>query len=162
MTTRLATASDAALLAALHGQCFTDHWSADAFERLLQEQTSLALLATDPEPNAFVLIRIAADEAEILSLGVRPQSRRRGLARQLTRAGAERATHHGACRLFLEVNVNNEAALGLYRQLGFAEVGRRPGYYRGVSEPAQDALILSRSLPFPAWESAANSTNLQA
>jgi ribosomal-protein-alanine N-acetyltransferase len=161
---RPASAADTSRLAALHAECFAEPWSTAAFEQLLQHPNAFALLAGDSpqaEPSGFILVRLAADEAEILSLGVRPGSRRSGVARQLTRAGAAEAEHRSASRLFLEVNVNNAAARGLYGQLGFAEAGRRRGYYQAPGRHAEDALILSSALPLPAWESVGNSTNLR-
>jgi ribosomal-protein-alanine N-acetyltransferase len=104
------------------------------------------LTAGRDEPHGFILVRIAADEAEILSLGVAPESRRKGLAHALVLAGAAQAFAEGARRLFLEVNANNAAAGALYWQLGFSEAGRRKGYYADAGG-AQDALVLACPLP---------------
>jgi [ribosomal protein S18]-alanine N-acetyltransferase len=158
------TAADVPVLASLHAQCFADAWSGAAFERFLQSENVFPLLARDASSNAtgFIVVRVAADEAEILSLGVAPRCRRRSFARQLVLAGAAMAFGRGAATLFLEVGVDNAAACALYRQLGFEERGRRRGYYAQREAPAQDALIFRRALPIPAWESGRNSTNLGA
>jgi Fur family transcriptional regulator, ferric uptake regulator len=149
--------SDSALLASLHGRCFADAWNAEAFEALLRSGKTFAQIARGGG-NAvagFVVCRIAADEAEILTLGVVPELRRAGSGRQLLRAAAARAFAQGAQTMLLEVDAGNTAALWLYRQLGFAEVGRRRGYYRSCDSLA-DALVLRCRLPIPAWESADN------
>ena len=96
-------------------------------------------LATDA---GFVLARQAADEAEILMLAVLPAARRQGLGRRLVEACAAEAARHGATTLFLEVAAGNDAARALYRATGFAQVGRRRGYYADGA----DALVLRRPL----------------
>ena len=53
----------------------------------------------------------------------------------------------GAFRAFLEVAADNEAAVALYRQAGFAEAGRRTGYYRRPDGTRIDACLLARDLP---------------
>ena len=146
MQIRAASETDLPQLAALHARCFTEAWNAREFHNLLATGNVDCLIVGRHEPQGFILIRIAADEAEILSLGVTPHARRKGLARALVVAAAEHAFAHGAGRLFLEVNVNNTAACALYRQLGFEGAGRRKGYYAEAGG-AEDALILARNLP---------------
>lgn len=143
-------AFDLDIVAALHGGCFDDGWSAAAIAALLATPGSFGLLSIASEaPSGFVLARIAADEAEIISLGVLPALRRRGLARGLLDAAALHAADSGVCRLFLEVAADNAAARGLYLREGFAQVGRRAGYYRRAGG-AVDALILARPLAISA------------
>jgi ribosomal-protein-alanine N-acetyltransferase len=150
MTIRAATTGDLATLAAIHGACFADAWSADAFGRLLDSPGVFALLSQD----GFVLARVAGGEAEILSLGVNPSARRNGQARALVMEAAARAHGDGATAMFLEVGWNNAAARGLYAALGFREVGRRKGYYRAT--PPEDALTLRAELPFARLGKAGN------
>jgi ribosomal-protein-alanine N-acetyltransferase len=155
---------EAPLLAALHAQCFTDGWDEKAFASLLKNDSALALIAyheREDSPAGFILVHIAADESEILSVGVAPAHRRHGFATALVRAGARAAHARGAASLFLEVDVNNVAARALYRLLGFEEAGSRPGYYR-TCDSVSDGLILRASLPIPAWESQFDSTSLAA
>jgi len=94
------------------------------------------------------VLRCAAGEGEILSLGVVAAKRQRGLGRALVEACFEAAAAAGALELFLEVAAANRAARALYQSAGFEAVGRRPVYYppphRG--EPGDDAITLSRSL----------------
>lgn len=96
--------------------------------------------------TGFVLARTAAGEAEILTLAVHPKQRRQGLARQLMQAAMAQARRQGACEMFLEVAVDNAAAIGLYSALGFEKRGRRYGYYGGVENPATDALVMRLGL----------------
>ncbi|PZO05648.1 MAG: ribosomal-protein-alanine acetyltransferase [Alphaproteobacteria bacterium] len=129
-------------LANLHAQAFDAPWSVEAFAGLL-DQAGLFTMATD---EGFILIRAVADEAEILTLAVRPQARRSGLGRALVEAGAVEAARCGAVRLFLEVAEDNAAARALYARTGFVEAGRRAGYYARADGSATDALVLARDL----------------
>jgi [ribosomal protein S18]-alanine N-acetyltransferase len=135
----------AEVIADLQARAFDHPWGAPQLRRLIEAQASRTLLATQGyahEPLGFVLAMIAVDEAEIVSIGVRPEHRRRGLGRMLVRALVDRLAEEGAVRLTLEVGVGNHAALALYRGLGFSPVGRRKGYYAdGPAEP-EDALVM--------------------
>jgi ribosomal-protein-alanine N-acetyltransferase len=87
--------------------------------------------------------RETAGELEILNLAVGPAWRRRGIGRGLMERAMEGLAARGVGRVFLEVRASNAGAQAFYSQLGFAEAGRRRDYYR---EPAEDALLLSRTL----------------
>lgn len=92
---------------------------------------------------AYCVFRVIADEMELLSLAVRPEWRRQGLGRWLGRRALTLAAGGGARSAFLEVRSGNAAARRLYASLGFAETGRRPGYYKN---PIEDAVVLARAL----------------
>lgn len=130
-------------LAALHAAAFPAPWDAAAFAALSAQPGVLALV----EDDGFILIRVVADEAEILTLAVRPEARRRGIGARLVRAASVRAADLGAERLLLEVAQDNAAARGLYARCGFIEVGRRRGYYARPGAAAADALTLALNLP---------------
>lgn len=133
---------DPASLAALHAEAFDAPWDAAAFRDLLAQSGVHALAETD----GFILIRVVADEAEILTLAVRPFARRQGIAARLTRQAAAVALSQGATRLFLEVAEDNVPARALYAALGFEPAGRRRGYYARPDGPAVDALMLMLNL----------------
>ncbi len=124
-------------MAVLHAQAFppAERWDAAAMRAQLGSPGVFGLL----EPaGGMVLARVAADEAEILTLGVAPDARRQGIARGLLRAAGEHAAAKGAAALFLEVSAANLPAQALYAAAGFTEVGRRRRYYADGS----DALVL--------------------
>jgi ribosomal-protein-alanine N-acetyltransferase len=102
-----------------------------------------ALLAAD---KAFILYRLAADEAEILTLATEPSARQKGLGTALVRAATTRLRAEGAKSLFLEVATDNHPAQALYRKLGFKQAGRRRSYYERQLGPAVDADILRLAL----------------
>ena len=147
---RAATQDDLVTLAALHALCFAQGWSARSIGQLLGTQGAFALLAEQGGAACgFIIIRVAADEAEILSIGVPGPGRRLGTGRRLVAAGAAKAHAMGAAHLFLEVARENEAARALYASAGFVEAGLRRGYYREPGAEAEDALVLRANLPFP-------------
>ena len=136
-----AGAGDAAALAALHAAAFRpeEQWEAEAIRVLLDLPGGFGLL----RPGAgFVLARVAADEAEILTLAVAPAARRQGHGGALLAGAMAAAAARGASAMFLEVAEHNAAARGLYAAAGFAEAGRRRRYYPDGS----DALVLRRWL----------------
>ncbi|MBI3514811.1 MAG: GNAT family N-acetyltransferase [Proteobacteria bacterium] len=146
-----AGAAHLALLTALHGRCFAQGWSEATMASLLALPGTFGLLATvldngAAQPAGFALARRAADEAELLSLGVVPERQRRGIARRLVAACVERVAGAGAAALFLEVGEANRSARALYDGLGFRVIGRRHQYYRTPDGVAEDALVMRRDL----------------
>ena len=127
------TAAGTAPLAGLHALCFAHAWDAATLSDMLAGPGVFAFVHDD----GFVLARAAADEAEILTLAVRPQARGKGLGRALLQAAINKARVLGATTMFLEVGADNPHALALYAGLGFAKVGTRKAYYEG-----RDALVL--------------------
>ena len=122
----------AAPLATMHAACFPeDPWDEAAFERILALAGGFGYLAWQGDvPAGFILARDLGDDAEILTLGVLPEWRRRGLGRALLAASAAEAARRGLAAIVLEVAADNEVAQHLYAGRGFIQVGRRPRYYR--------------------------------
>lgn len=139
---------DLDILASLSVSCFGEsHWSREAIAEVLAMPGAFGILVlvTDA-PAGFLLARVAADECEILSLGVQPSHRRRGLARLLLQEALAQAVSAGGRTAFLEVGEDNDSAWKLYRSEGFKQVGRRPEYYDLPSGSAVAALIFRRTL----------------
>jgi ribosomal-protein-alanine N-acetyltransferase len=114
-------------MAAIHASAFPppEAWDAAAIAGLLATPGCFA----HARPGAFILARVAADEAEVLTLATEPARRRQGLARALLDQAAATAIACGARTMWLEVAEANVAARALYRALGFQQAGRRPAYY---------------------------------
>ena len=147
MKLRLASTEDCQRLEAVHARAFDRSWTARDIARLMQVMGGFAVVCEDDEGmSGFVLARLMAQEAEILTLAVSPRARRRGVGSALVEGAAAQAAARGAESLFLEVAADNAAALGLYRLAGFERVGLRRGYYPRQGAPAQDALVLRRPL----------------
>ena len=142
----------AALLAALHERSFTPEqsWDCAAMEALLDMPGCFACLheavdpshAAGPMPRGMAMLRVTADEAEVLTIAVLPAARGRGVGAALLEEAVAESARRGAARMFLEVAEGNAAARALYDRQGFAPVGRRRDYYPDGSH----ALVLSRAL----------------
>jgi len=138
---------DADQLAALHAASFRRGWSAEEFERLLIEPNVVADRAiSNARLAGFVISRLAADQAEILSIAVAVARRGRGLARKLLDVHLRRLAAYGINSVFLDVDERNAPACRLYAGLGFREVGRRESYYVEAGAEAGTALTLRRDL----------------
>ncbi len=131
-------------LSRLHARCFDTPrpWTAAEISNLIAEP-AVKIVSED---CGFAMVRVVVDEAELLTLAVAPDARRRGTGSRLLSAVMEAARAEGAKDMFLEVSAENGAALGLYRKFGFHEVGMRPGYYGGQDGTAVDALTLRKLL----------------
>ncbi|MEM7745125.1 MAG: GNAT family N-acetyltransferase [Pseudomonadota bacterium] len=135
-------------LVALDRLCFSDRaasWSEAEYIDLAATEGGIIL--ADPDAAAgFLLMRIAADEAEILSLGVAPHARRQRLGASLVGSAIAIARLRGVARMFLEVAADNAPALALYDEAAFTPVGRRQAYYRRPDGARADALIMERAM----------------
>lgn len=131
---------DLGRLSRLHRACFEEAWSRADLAHLLALAGGFGLIARVHDGrfagldgirgSGFSLCRVVRDESELLSIGVAPSWRKRGVARALLRASMERSLRSGALTMFLEVAVDNEPARQLYLAHGFEQVGTRPDYYQ--------------------------------
>lgn len=133
------------VLAALHDASFVTPrpWTAAEFATLL---AGPGVFLLDEEAEGFLLGRALAGEAEVLTLAVAPAARRRGMGTRLLARFLDEAGRQGAESAFLEVAAGNAAARALYAAAGFAEAGRRRGYYRDPEGRAEDAVVMRRAL----------------
>ncbi|MDX2482368.1 MAG: GNAT family N-acetyltransferase [Pseudodonghicola sp.] len=132
-------------MATTHAAAFTQSrpWRADEFSALLQLPGCFAR----GEATCFALVRVIADEAELLTIATAPAQRRQGRARVCMAAWMAEAVARGASQAFLEVANDNPAALSLYTAMGFCRSGLRRGYYPRTGAEAADAVVMSRPLP---------------
>jgi [ribosomal protein S18]-alanine N-acetyltransferase len=131
---------DLGRLSRLHKTCFEESWSRADLAHLLAMPGGFGLIARLFEGGfvgldglrgvAFALCRVTNDESELLSIGVAPAHRGKGVATVLLRTALERCQRVGAKSMFLEVATDNVPAQRLYEQHGFARVGLRPNYYQ--------------------------------
>ncbi len=142
MTIYPAKADDCEAMEAIHASAFSkaDAWSRDVFALQMSMPGVFVRLHS---AGGLIVTRVAADEAEILTLAVMPEARRQGTATKLLRRAIREVTARGARALFLEVSVANTAARSLYARAGFQEAGRRAKYY----SDSTDALVLRLDLP---------------
>ncbi len=136
--------------ARLHAGSFAHPWSAEEVAALIASASTLAAAALDPASGrlrGFVLARLAADEAEILTVAVDPAVRGKGVGRALLAENLRQAARAGARAMFLEVDQDNASALALYIRLGFVQVGQRSGYYRRDDGSRATAVVMRKTLP---------------
>jgi ribosomal-protein-alanine N-acetyltransferase len=142
-----ATVAECEALARAHAEAFGDKsWREDEFEDLLDGEGIYAFLADDDEPLGLILCRMAGGEVEVLTIGVTPATRRRGVALALMLAALDVARGAGVAEAFLEVAVSNEGAIALYELLGFREAGLRKAYYDRGPDGFEDALVMRLDL----------------
>ncbi len=135
-------------LAEIHRDAFRHMWNAHDFSALIADPSVFALALRVQRPlgarplAGFVLVRFAADEAEILTIAVHSRYRRRGYGRFLMDDVIRRLYRERIASLFLEVDRANHAAVRLYRSLGFEAVGERRNYYAAPDAGDGTALVM--------------------
>jgi ribosomal-protein-alanine N-acetyltransferase len=144
-------AHDLDFASALHSEAFAAvgerGWTSVEIADLLASPGAGGILLQDGAAAiGFALCRTIADEAELLTVAVRADCRRRGAGRMLMGKVIDVARERGARSLFLEVAADNPGALALYERLDFRAVGRRVGYYGRRHRPAADALVMRLAL----------------
>ena len=165
---------DAASLARVHDRLFAKSWPETEFESLLsgtgclgvavwsepsdpcpqkgasqetcQSADQMKMVSEGDDPIGICVLRTVAGVAEVITFGVVEDARRYGLGKALLADAMGRAAKSGCQRAILEVAEDNEAARGLYSGLGFAQVGRRAGYYRLANGRRVNALVLSKQI----------------
>ena len=134
-----------AQIAQLEKRCFSDPWSENSIRSELTGCLSLWVVALDGDTVAgYIGSQSVLGESDMMNVAVAPEYRRRGIAQALILELIRRLSQQGNRSLMLEVRASNTPAITMYRKLGFAQVGRRPNYYRN---PKEDALILRKE-----WE----------
>jgi [ribosomal protein S18]-alanine N-acetyltransferase len=138
-------------LASIHLAAFSRPWSETEFAALIAQEAVSGFIAIEigrvtAPPAGFVLLRLAGEEAEILSIAVSPAHRGRGVGWALMDAALRHMHSERVDEVYLEVDETNAAAIALYRRLGFAEVGRRPAYYAQEGDESRNALVMRRDL----------------
>jgi ribosomal-protein-alanine N-acetyltransferase len=127
-------------------KCFSEPWTRPMFEGEFENPVS-HLWGWFEKPGSDLLGYLVGwlifEEFHVANLGVRPDSRRKGIAGALLDFSLIWATESGAERALLEVRTSNASALSLYRKFGFSLISVRPHYYRF---PTEDALVLQKRL----------------
>ena len=143
MEIRRSTPRDAAAIAELEAEIFSDPWSErDICDTICTEGAMCYSAIKDGVPVAYIIGRIIAPEAEIYRIATHPDYRGRGVAYRLLDYAVKTERGRGLERLFLEVRSKNLAALSLYRAYGFEKIGIRKNYYKN---PDDDAIVMLKA-----------------
>lgn len=142
---RQAKLYDVPAMARIERDSFGAPWSA---EEITKDVTAggnvyVAVAETGGEKAGYGEIRIVADEAQIYNIAIAPEYRKQGIGEALLTHLIEAGRERGCTLVTLEVRAGNEAAMALYKKLGFREVGRRKGYY---AKGGEDAVLMDLEL----------------
>jgi ribosomal-protein-alanine N-acetyltransferase len=142
---RQMTHEDMPAVIALEQAAFRNPWSPELLRRELEHDWSTILLVEEPLPNGgrkllgLAIFWIVQDEVHVLNVATAPEYRRRGVGRAVMNEVLARGRNRRCTLATLEVRRSNEAAIGLYKSLGFRSVGVRPNYYVDEKE---DAIVM--------------------
>jgi ribosomal-protein-alanine N-acetyltransferase len=149
---RTATQDDCADLAKIHAGSFGRDWSEAEFDALLRQDNIHAFLALRrntfrrPIAAGFVLVRVAEGDSEILTIAVARSWQGAGIGRRLMEEALRLVYREGVETLHLEVEAENQVAVGLYRSLDFETVGERKAYYSQGRSEGRTALVMRRQV----------------
>lgn len=140
----LGITADARTLAKLHAAEFFRGWPEGEIRAFLADAATPVFVACDAKRRVmgFAIFRMAADEAELLTIIIVPKWRGKGVGAALLRAGFDDFLLSPVTRVFLEVDEANKAAIDLYTGFGFSTVGSRKGYYPRPDGSAATALTM--------------------
>lgn len=121
-----------------------ENWSDQAWSQELSSDEACVMVSNDADGTILgvAAFRCVADMADLNRIIVRPDARRQGVGARLILAGLDWAQASGADRMLLEVRTDNDAAVSLYRNLGFDEISQRRDYYG----PGHDAWVMLRPI----------------
>lgn len=139
-----ASKADAEVLSAIHKECFPNYWNIEAFNDFFAVGGTHALLAGDDA--GMMVYRVQFDQADIITLAVKPAFRRQGLARSMAEKALAHMQQLGAKVIFLDVEDGNVAAIKLYESMGFEHERRRKLYYRQKDGTYTDALVMKKKI----------------
>ena len=143
---RPASAKDSDILVGIHRESFPNYWNVQDFNDFFAVPGTYAFTANAPEPVGMVVLRAQFEQADIITIAILPEWRRRGIARSLLEKVLAEAAKLGAKQLFIDVEEGNIAGLALYQAFGFKQISRRKLYYRQKDGSFTDALVMTRKL----------------
>ena len=138
-TLRIASAADLELFALLEAEVFAeDPWTPYMIAEELASPASRYWIAADFSGDVvgYGGAKVGGDQADVMTIGVRAHARGQGVGAAILDALLDWSREAGACEIFLDVRPSNDSAIRLYESRGFAEIGRRPRYFRNPVEEA--------------------------
>ncbi len=144
---RQVTETEAGILTEIHAKCFPNYWNQEAFTDFFSVKNTFAyLVEAGAVPVAMLVYRATFEQADVLTIAVLPEFRRRGIARQLVEMLIKDCREQGVEKIFLEVEVGNDHAIKLYEDNGFKQVSRRKLYYQQLDGSLTDGLVMQKKL----------------
>ncbi|AVP99984.1 ribosomal-protein-alanine N-acetyltransferase [Ahniella affigens] len=142
------TDDDLETVAAIEQTAYEFPWTLQIFRDCLRAGYDCFVLADGAAIFGYFVLAVAAEEGHVLNIAVAPAYQGQGIGKRLMKRLLDLARWHRADRVFLEVRPSNPRAIGLYYQLGFLEIGRRPRYYP-ARDGREDAMVLALDLIEP-------------
>jgi len=136
---------DLDVVLAIEQRAYPFPWTRGIFRDCLRADYPAWVLVEDGLVIGYGVLSLAADEAHVLNVCAAPEVQGRGHGRRLLRSLLQLARGRGAHRVFLEVRPSNAAAIALYHDEGFNEIGRRPRYYP-AHDGREDAIVMAMEL----------------
>ena len=122
-------------------ESFADPWSERLIMRKIEDINTIFRVAVDGgQVLGYAVLQCVVPEAELEQIAVAQVARQKGIGRRLLEDIATEARGRSIETIHLEVRAGNEAAVALYRRLGFEAVGLRKGYYKN---PTEDAILMT-------------------
>jgi ribosomal-protein-alanine N-acetyltransferase len=142
-TIRAMTEADLEEVLAIEKESFSHPWNRDHFLDELKSVHAFPLVASNPEKSiiGYICPRLLLDEGHILNLAVHRNFRAQKVGQFLVERVLDNCRGGGASTVSLEVHHSNKAAIGLYRQMGFVETGKRKNYY----DNREDAILMEHN-----------------
>ena len=143
---RVATAFDLPVFVSLDKELFPySPWSASQYKEEFSSPTRHFVVAVDEAQSIIGYAGVFAPggaEADVLTVGVVPSHRGKGIARHLMALITDWAHMQGSTAMMLEVKVDNAEAIGLYESLGYSKLNTRKDYFG----PGLHALVMRLEL----------------
>lgn len=136
---------DLPIVTAIDKAAFEFAWTLGEFEGSFNAGHRFLVLKENNDICAFVVFMQVFEQAEILTIAVKPECQRKGFGRMLIEAMHAELLQKGAEHVFLEVRVSNLAAQALYGKMGYNEISRRKGYYP-TKDGREDAIVMQCEL----------------
>lgn len=137
--------SDVVAVMDIESLVYTHGWTSGIFLDCLRVGYSCWVMEEHDETIGYGILSLAAGEAHILNVSIRPERQGEGLGRRVVEYLLELARDWGADNVFLEVRPTNYVAIGLYEKIGFIQAGIRPDYYP-ADDGREDAVIMAMAL----------------
>jgi [ribosomal protein S18]-alanine N-acetyltransferase len=150
---RTATTQDAEILSSIHRDAFPSYWNVDAFNDFFAVKDTFAFIASSCGEHSestgsfavgMMVYRLHGEDADIMTMAVKPAFRRQGIADQLLQKTLAHAASLGVRTILLDVEERNHPAISLYEKHGFTLIRRRKNYYRKKDGSFTDALVMSK------------------
>jgi ribosomal-protein-alanine N-acetyltransferase len=138
-------AADLARILEIENLAYSFPWTLSLFKDCLRFGYTAEVLVLE-QIIAYGFMSIAADEAQILNIGVHPKWQGCGYGGQMLERLLDIANLKGVQSVFLEVRISNQTAIHLYDKIGFKQIGIRRDYYRNGDKGREDALVLAMEM----------------